>query len=145
MLNSDSDISAEFDSFLANIDIPHTRLATPETQEWESFLEAIPSTTSVMPIDQTESVLSLSPKAQEWNTFLSSVRTSPKTFTIPPESSDSEHDQSDSEPPQDSSSNDDYHPSPVPIPVLYEPSSDDGNDNILHIAGEWSAESLQIF
>jgi hypothetical protein len=143
---SDSDISAKFNSFLASID---TGSVSADIPEWESFLAAIPTTTSAKNGDPSESVLSVSPEIQEWESFLAGIPTSSKRLTISVPPSGSEHNKSSSELPRDSSSDDDYHPSPVPKPLLYEPaglsSSDGGDGNILHAVGELIVELFRIF
>ena len=124
-----------------------------ETQGWESFLPSgpAPATACTMPLQQSDFMdrhntrsQTVSPNTEEWKSFLGSIPAVPKALTISIRTSESEPPTSSSEPPHQDSSGDDYHPSPVPSPVLYNPtgksSPEEENGDFLNAAGESKVE-----
>ena len=120
-----------------------------ETQGWESFLPSCPAPVkaSTMALQQLDSMdrpnvrsRTVSPDTDEWNSFLESMTVLPKALTTNVQTSESEPATSSSEPPQKDTSGDDYRPSPVPSPVLYNPtgqsSPDEDNGDSLNAMGE---------
>jgi len=82
----------------------------------------------------------VSPEIDQWEAFLASVVTSPRPPAVLVQTSESESTSSNPESPP-SSTGDEYHPSPVPEPVLYQPthcsSPDEGEGDFQRVIGEW--------
>lgn len=149
MSDASSDNSAEFKSFLANVRLLSV---SPEVQEAESVL-IDPSS-----VPQSVRLQSASPETQDWDSFLAAFSTSSaavptwplvsepplcssedleESRAVTTQPSDSE---SSSEGVEESTSADDYRPSPVIKPVLYKRpgscSADEGVGDFLHTLGE---------
>jgi hypothetical protein len=117
MSDNSSDISEQWDTFLANID---TQVERPQTT---------------------------SPESGQWESFLADVRTSPWESVMPVQTSESGR----SDPEEDASpeEDDEYHPSPIPSPILYKSighsSLYEGNGDFQHVIGEWNMKVAETF